>query len=253
MELTERWELAPTPAGQITDSRGLADLPWRAARVPGTAAGTVGADGRDFDAEDWWFRCQFAAGPEWVDAEVTLELDGIATVGEVLLNGKHLLEFASMWERHEVDVSGLLADRNELVIGCRALVPLLAQRRRPGARWRTRVVNNGNLRWYRTMAFGRSPGFAPGPAAVGPWRPVRLVRRDIPGVSSLDVRTRLEDTDGVIAVAAKLTGAWSRASVRVGDHRTDLLESADGSFAAELRIPLAERWWPHTHGVPEPP
>jgi len=35
-------------------------------------------------------------------------------------------------------------------------------------------VNDDALRWYRTMVFGRSPGFAPGPAPVGPWRPVAL-------------------------------------------------------------------------------
>ena len=250
MELSERWEVVPTPPGQITESCQLADLPWRAARVPGTAAAAVGADGRDFDAEDWWFRCRFAAGPEWVDGQVTLVIDGIATVGEVLLNGSRVLVFESMWQRHEVDVSGLLLDRNELVIGCRALAPLLARRRRPAARWRTRVVNHGNLRWYRTMVFGRSPGFAPGPAAVGPWRPLRLVRRDIPRVSALAVRTRVEHDDGVITIAATLTGGGSRASVRVGEHRTELLESADGGVTAELRIPAPERWWPHTHGAP---
>ena len=77
-------------------------------------------------------------------------------------------------------------------------------RRRPRARWRTRVVADGNLRWYRTMMFGRSPGFAPGPAAVGPWRPVRLTRHSAPWLEQLALRPRLEGADGMLSVSGRL-------------------------------------------------
>jgi beta-mannosidase len=250
MELSEGWEVACTPPGRVTEIAELAELDWRAARVPGTAAAAVGPDGRDFDTEDWWFRCRFAAGAEWLEAEAAIELDGIATVGEVHLNGVRVLGFDSMWDAHEVDVTGRLAPENELAIGCRALAPLLARRRRPSARWRTRVVNAGNLRWYRTMVFGRSPGFAPGPAPVGPWRPVRLVRRDVPGVRILEVRPWLEGDDGVLAVRAELRGSWARASARVAGRRAELTETGEGSAQARLTVPGVERWWPHTHGEP---
>ena len=174
MDLDQGWEVASTSAGRCAgpDELDGAALDWTPARVPGTAAGAVGADGRDFDAQDWWFRCRFAAGGAGSAAETELRLDGIATVSEVYLNGELVLESESMFAAHRVDVGDRLGAENELVIVCRALAPLLARRRRPSARWRTRVVNSGNLRWYRTMMFGRSPGFAPGPAPVGPWRPV---------------------------------------------------------------------------------
>src|SRR5260370_22874183 len=66
---------------------------------------------------------------------------------------------------------------------------------KPRARWRTRLVN-GNLRFYRTMLLGRAPGFAADPAAVGPWRPVRLVRRRVFEVERVRVESRLEEHDG---------------------------------------------------------
>ena len=165
MRLSDGWEVAAAPAGSAATAAELADtaLTWLPAEVPGTAAAAVvnGGGDRDFDAEDWWFRCSFAVDPEHTDEPMALELDGIATVSEVYLNGALILESSSMWREHRVDVTGTLRADNELVIACRALAPLLAKRRRPAARWRTRVVNHGNLRWFRTMVFGRSPGFAP--------------------------------------------------------------------------------------------
>ena len=176
--------MACTSPGRCASPADLdgAGLDWTPATVPGTAAGAVGADGRDFDAQDWWFRTRFAAGDP---AETELRLDGIATVSEVYLNGELVLESASMFASHRVDVArtGSGAE-NELVIVCRALTPLLARRRRPSARWRTRVVNAGNLRWYRTMMFGRSPGFAAGPAPVGPVAAGVIGRARPPGLAA---------------------------------------------------------------------
>jgi beta-mannosidase len=250
MELTEGWEVAGTCPGRVADIADLADLSWHAARVPGTAAAAVGADGRDFDAQDWWFRCRFGAPRELRDVPSVLEFDGIATVGEVHLNGARVLGFNSMWEPHRVDVPGRLRDENELVIGCRALTPLLARRRRPAARWRTRVVNAGNLRWYRTMVFGRSPGFAPGPAPVGPWRPVRVVAADVAWERSLRVRPRLEGSDGVLGVELDVGARKVHAVVSVAGERAELTPDDDGRLSAELTIPRVELWWPHTHGAP---
>src|SRR4051812_16791221 len=180
----------------------------------------------DADAYDWWFRSVFAG-----DGEI-LRFGGIATVSEVFLNGDRVLESESMFEQHEVDVSGRLREHNELLIRCRALKPLLAVRRKPRARWRTAIAYDGNLRWFRTTLIGRAPGFAPGPPVVGPWRPVTLEPRR----PRFALRTRLEGDDGVLTV----TGEGIR-EVELGGHRAD---------AGELRIPDVELWWPHTHGEP---
>ena len=243
MDLTDGWEAAATAPGRCATPADLADagLEWVTATVPGTAAGAVGADGRDFDAEDWWFRCRFAT--DEASAQTELRLGGVATVAEVYLNGTLVLESESMFASHRVDLAGRLSAENELVIACRALVPLLARRRRPSARWRTRVVNAGNLRWYRTMMFGRSPGFAPGPAPVGPWRPVSLAAPD--PLESLRVRARVVGSDGIVTLTVPSAGALPQGcEARIADVRAPLRAET------ELVVPGAALWWPHTHGDP---
>jgi beta-mannosidase len=228
VQLREGWEAAWTAPDRCSDPSALDGLEWLPARVPGTAAAVLAdaglwrpGDERDLDAEDWWFRTRFDATGE----DLALHVDGIATVAEVFLNGERILESSSMFASHVVDVGARLRDGgNELAIRCRALGPLLAAPRKPRARWRTRLVD-GNLRWYRTMLLGRARGIAPGPAAVGPWRPVSLERRR----PQVELRTRIDGDDGVVTV---------RGATFAGGE-------------TELRIAGAERWWPHTHGEPK--
>ena len=141
------------------------------------------------------------AGP---GEELWLVLQGIATIFEVHLNGTPILAGESMFARHDLDVTSRLRGENTLDIVCRALGPRLAERRRPRARWRTRLVASGNLRFFRTMLMGRAPGFAAGPAAVGPYREVSLVRRRGVVFESVRVRSRLDGADGVISLRARI-------------------------------------------------
>ncbi len=266
--LDRGWEAAATEPDARPTPAALAGLTWRPARVPGTAAGALRDAGddparEDLDGQDWWFRTSFRRLPD-ADAgdEVVLGLGGIATVAEVYLNGERILESDSMFAAHAIDVGDRLqATNNELAIRCRALTPLLATPRKPRARWRTRVVADGNLRWFRTMILGRAPGFAPGPPAVGPWRPVWLERRRGIVLDELDLWPRLDGDDGVLAVRAGVRALGGGAPGRV----TVELDGPSGRFEAtltsaegpngvvatgELRVPSVSRWWPHTHGDP---
>lgn len=258
------WEAAAAEPDSVREPGALGGLDWLPARVPGTAAGALReaglwslGDPRDFDSHDWWFRTRFVAGPAERGEEVVLALEGIATVAEVHLNGERVLESDSMFAAHALDIGARLAAENELAIRCRALAPLLQVRRRPRARWRSQLVKDGNLRFFRTMLLGRAPGFAPGPAAVGPWRPVGLERRRGIAVDELALRPRLEGADGVLAVRARVRALEGEAPAGVevelsgpsGAHRGSLAlagERAEG----ELRVPRIERWWPHSHGEP---
>jgi beta-mannosidase len=244
MDLDDGWEVASTSPDRCATPAELDDaaLEWAPATVPGTAAGAVGADGRDFDATDWWFRCRFAV--DGGSPETELRLGGIATVAEVYLNGELILESESMFTAHRVDICGRLrpGTENELAIVCRALAPRLSGRRRPSARWRTRVVNAGNLRWYRTMMFGRSPGFAPGPAPVGPWRPVSLAAPD--PLASLRVRARVVGSDGIVTLNVPPGAPVEACEARLAGVRAQLEPET------ELVLPGAALWWPHTHGEP---
>jgi beta-mannosidase len=231
MLLDEGWEAAAAAPGADPGD-------WLPARVPGTAAGALRDAGlwrpgesRDLDAEDWWFRARFGR-PQ--PGETLLRLRGVATVAEIRLNGALLLESRSMFLEHEVDVGSLLADDNELTIRCRALRPLLDGRRSPRARWRTRIADDANLRFFRTAILGRSSGIAPAPAAVGPWRPVSI---EAPSpLRRVRLRPWLAGADGRIDVDAPAGVEAECAGAR----------AVEGTIV----LPGVERWWPHTHGEP---
>ncbi|HEX3735785.1 MAG TPA: hypothetical protein VHU86_11625 [Solirubrobacterales bacterium] len=266
--LDQGWEAGSCLPDAAPDPASLDGLEWIPATVPGTAAAALRGAGRwapgqarDLDAEDWWFRTHFEAEPAAAGEELVLHLDGIATVAEVYLNGSLLLESDSMFAAHAVDVGGLLGDgASELAIRCRALAPLLRAPRKPRARWRTRLADNG-LRFHRTMLLGRMPGIAPGPAAVGPWRPLRLQRRRLFAVDRLETRAELDGEDGVLSVRASLRGLGGELPRAVevelsgpsGSHSTALALEASGDGVeanGTLRVPTVARWWPHTHGEP---
>ncbi len=257
------WSVAAAPPGSTLAD--IDELDWIPAQVPGTVAGALRAGGLDepsLDDRDWWFRVRFTGEPAGPDEEVVLCLEGIATVAQVHLNGRLVLDSTSMFEAHGVDVGGMLQGDDELVVHCRALTPLLAERRRPRARWRTRIAEQ-NLRFFRTSLLGRAPGFAPGPAPVGPWRPVRIERRRGLVLDRLLALPRVEGADGVLTVRADVRpvgGASVPAVVTaelsgpagavIRQELTAVPTDAGLAFEGTLRIPGVERWWPHTHGEP---
>ncbi|MGZ8561995.1 MAG: glycoside hydrolase family 2 protein [Candidatus Limnocylindria bacterium] len=261
--LDSGWSAAPSAPVADDGPGALAGLTWQAARVPGSSGMLLdtGVGAEDLETVDWWYQTEFDADAAEPGEEVVLHLDGIATVAEVYLNAELLLESESMFVEHRLEVGRRLHGRNHLAIRCRALAPLISLPRKPRARWRSKLVQDGGIRWFRTMLLGRMPGTAPGPALIGPWRPIWLERRRGTVVDELRVRARLDGDDGVLSV---------RALVRTidGGPATGLeleVESASGRFtvplevkagegrtsvAGELRIPSVERWWPHTHGRP---
>ncbi|HEX5397022.1 MAG TPA: glycoside hydrolase family 2 protein, partial [Candidatus Limnocylindria bacterium] len=262
--LVSGWQVAAAAPGEPLVAATFDRLSWLPARVPGTVAGALRDAGRevdDLDAQEWWFRTTFRAEPPRAGEEVVLDLGGIATVAEVHLNGELIASSASMFARHRIDVGTRLREVNELVVRCLALRPLLSEPRRPRARWRTNLVADGNLRWFRTMLLGRAPGFAPRPAAVGPWRAVRLLRRSSVAVDALRLDPTIDGDDGRLSVKLQLRVLNALRLDRVevelegpsGRHHAGLMIESDGlewHATGELRIPHVAAWWPHTHGAP---
>jgi beta-mannosidase len=250
------WQVAPADT---------ADASWIPAQVPGTVAGAYRDAGLeipgDIDARDWWFRTRFDAPPAGNGEELVLQIGGIATIAEILLDGLKIATSETMFASHAIDVTDRVSGSHKLAIHCLPLAPRLAESRRPRARWRTALVSEGNLRWFRTSLLGRAPGFSPGPPVVGPWRSINLERRSGVAVQDLRVRARLAGDDGHLSMTARLRplgGATvGRAVVELdgpsGRHTAELVPGpADdgGTVRGELLIPGVARWWPHTHGTP---
>jgi beta-mannosidase len=194
--------------------------------VEGWTPGCV-AFGDDVDAT---FTTTFDAPVEGL-----LRFDGVATLATVLVDGEPVAASSSMWIPIELPLS---AGPHTIEVHCRALAPELAISRKPRARWRQKVAEDNNLRWFRTTLKGRAPGFSPGPPVVGLWRPVWFLAGEV----SLSARVRLEADQGVVTVTTNLPDG---SRIHIGEI-TALVATGN----AQLRIPSPKLWWPHTHGEP---
>lgn len=263
--LDEGWRLARIDPGAAEDTSGI--LPplhtWPLAQVPGTVASALRANGnwepgsaQDPDELEWLYMCEVGAPPQEPGARTILRLGGLATITEVTLNGQPLLSSQNMFLEHAVDVSSLLraSGRNELGLRFHALAPLLAERR-PRPRWRTRLVEAQQLRWFRTTLLGRMPGWCPKAPPVGPYRPITLeVRR---GIAEISARLAVGPEHGVVQATLRvqtLEGAVIEAArIVIGEKDAELHVEGTGSGSAilrgTLRVADAEPWWPHTHGA----
>jgi len=266
--LGDGWEVGTSvTAGACSGDSGVR---WLPASVPGTVAGSLRDSGqwsfdstpRQFDAEEWWYRVRFAAEPAAQGERVTLGLDGLATFAQVRLNGTTLVESDNMFVEHRCDVSALLQSENELVIRFSPLDAFLnVRRRRP--RWRTPMVQHQQLRWVRTSLLGRTPGWTPPAAPVGPWRPVWLERRRWVDIGEHRLQANVVGDSGRLTLACALSPfeGVTLKSARLIAQRQDQgrgrgiesklhLQAHPSRAQGELTLPDVELWWPHTHGEP---
>src|SRR5262245_896090 len=120
--LDRGWLLSRHEPDTVVDPAALAALPQSVlpARVPGTVASTLAGCRRslegDLDASDFWYVTHFAARP----ASSRLRFNGLATLADVWLNGRHLFSTDSMFVAEECELGEARAE-NELAIRFRAL------------------------------------------------------------------------------------------------------------------------------------
>ncbi len=263
--LSTGWTLAASAAGAVTDPSGLRDagLEWTPAIVPGTVAAALRATGewslgepaRRFDAEDWWYRVTFSRPAAESDTHHWLSFEGLATLSEAWLNGRPLFSSRGMFTSHERLVDGLLAEQNELVLCFRSLDGALALKR-PRPRWRAPMVENQQLRWFRTTLLGRTPGWSPPAAAVGPWGAIRIEHRRVLHVHDLRIDTdqggrlvldcAIEPLDGTVVQRGEVELSRDGRAFRA----PFTLTAGGSRYRAETIVPDVALWWPHTHGDP---
>ena len=251
------WSVCAQSPGAITHPSQLTTQPcdWLAAPVPGTVASALNAAGQwqhghapDIEAQDWWYRTTFPA-PARADEPCVLCLDGLATLAEVWLNGTRLLSTDNMFRAHRVSLAEPLLAENELTLCFRSLTTEL-KRKRPRPRWKTNLANHQQLRFVRTTLLGHMPGWSPPVPAVGPWRAIRLECAPVL-ISEVQRTATLDGDDGLVHFRAKVEAstAIKAARLRIGAHETTL-HTEHGTLHGELRVPTAQRWWPHTDGEP---
>ncbi|MCI0574307.1 MAG: hypothetical protein L0Y66_26550 [Myxococcaceae bacterium] len=212
---------------------------------------------RPLDAPDWWYRAEVELPPAEPGEAVLLRLEGLATLAEVWLDDVLLLRSDNMFHVHEVDVTAHARGTHRLALRFRSVLSALRERR-PRGRWRTRLVDQQQLRWVRTTLLGHMPGWCPPVPPVGPWRAVSVERQRSLSVKGAAVHAAPEGEGGVVHVALHVRALGAavprEAAVVVEGHQgvLDCAPAGDGTWRieGELRLDAVERWWPHTHGAP---
>jgi beta-mannosidase len=273
-QLNDGWQLCgtapghwPSPASIDTSGPTAGVGAWRVLPGIGPVAAMLRARGewsldeppQRFDAHDWWFRCRFDLPDGARPGDLVLGLDGLATVAEVWLNGERLLESDNMFVAHELQPGGRWRPTgNELCLVFRSLDEALKQRR-PRPRWKAPMIEHQQLRWFRTTVLGRTPGWSPAAAVVGPWRPVWLGERAGASLAQAQWRADLEGehggrvvVDAVVRAAAgqRIAGVALCVQRDDGCHEAALHDLGDGRWQGQAEIEQVARWWPHTHGEP---
>ena len=257
------WQLTATDCNQFVTPEVLpAELAWFDCSVPATVAESISKISElaylvnHIESKDWWYRCQFDSAGQ--DSHLDkLIFEGLATLAEVWLNGEKILDAENMFVEYLVDIQKLKLPNNQLVICFRSVENKLKQRQpRPG--WKTKLVNNQNLRWFRTSLLGRIPGWTPPVVAVGPWKPIHL-KSDFHG-SNLMLETELvqqaglSNLEGIVHFKCDLHHSFEieKAELYVGDDCYPLnIEDRKNDVTnvfTRLKVSNPQLWWPHTHG-----
>jgi|CXWL01.1.fsa_nt_gi beta-mannosidase len=259
VRLLDGWGLCATQPSAAESPRHLeaATPRWTKAKVPGTVAQAlkdVGAWNLDDPASlhhrDYWYKCTFSSGPVPAGEARTLHFEGLATFAEVWLNGQRILLSDNMFHTHDVEVGKYLQAENELYILFRALNPLLAAKK-PKPRWKPRMFETSNLRFFRTTLLGHMPGWCPPVHAIGPWRDIWLEEHlGRMRVLTADVRPMLEKNEGTVRARVKVDNLPRGAIgfLQVGDAKGTLEQVGGGYLEGQVVMGTVKPWWPHTHG-----
>ena len=266
--LSADWRIRAALPGEFTQPQAVPSDGWNAVLSLGSVAACERAGGRwsldhasgpGFDAQDWWYRTQFDLPSDGGEARRNLQLrfDGLATLAEVWLNGYSILRSDNMFVAHVVELEPQwLRDReNELTMVFRSLDAALAARR-PRPAWRVPMLEQQQLRWFRTSLLGRTPGWSAPAAPVGPWRDVWLESREGLRVDAWKFATSVESGVGLLDATFAIAAARAIDSVSLRLERQGRVEQlklacdADGLWTGRIRVADPALWWPHTHGEP---
>jgi len=263
----DQWFLASVDAGIVLPIDVSEDvLTWQAVSVPGTVASVLlsrplrGADTYpEIDGRDWVYRQQFVRESCHSLARYQLNLQGLAGIAEIWLNGIKLFESHNMFCAYQLDISKHMQEQNELLLLFRSVDGYL-KAKQPRPRWKTKLVDHQNLRYLRRTLLGRIPGWTPSIPAVGPWQPVSIHELSVPFVQKLQVKTLYDGMQARVNIEAEvyLPPEYPRAGsdkfrfcCEINSCQQMLPANLQGNILriqAELPVQDVVLWWPHTHG-----
>ncbi len=215
-------------------------LDWtraRPLRVPcGLSQLAAGFDEHAIDRFDLWLKTTLR-----VPFQGRLRFPSIGPVAEIFVDGESKLLTKSFFHAHEIPLA-LGEGAHELVVCLRSPARFLAEKR-PRPRWKTKLVESQNLRFLRAPLLGRIPSWSPAGAPRGILVMPRLIAAGALDLGDVQLSATLSGDHGHVTLALPQDLRATQGELHVGEHRASLSHGR-----AELIIPNASRWWPHTHG-----
>ena len=124
----------------------------------------------NYDEYDWWYLFEFndlKLPSNSINTENTsICFNGLATLCEIWLNQTKLGSTDNMFRGYEFELNGL-KETDKLILVFRSITRNLNQKR-PRPRWKTKLVDNQQMRWIRSTVLGHSGFWTPPIRAIGP-------------------------------------------------------------------------------------
>jgi len=250
MRLSDNWQVRKTDSGQYDSPDWIQNASplLTVDSVPATIASLTNEP--EIEKFDWWYSTEFDFNQK--GKKHFFIFDGLATLAEIWLNGEKILTTKNMFLQYKVDVTEKFKEKNQLVICFRSIHQVLeVQRKRP--KWKTKLVENQNLRWFRTTLLGFIPGWTPPIKPIGIWREIRLESVEVASINDFNLQTSLQNTNGVIKVKADLENLSTQPCeiiFEINDESHILFTGSDQTIQINKEIILqnVKLWNPHTHG-----
>jgi beta-mannosidase len=200
---------------------------------------------------DWWFVCEFDKPAVNSLSNGLITFPPIATIAEVWLNERHILSSQSMFVSNTI-AECEFSESNRLVICIRGLSNYLNQKL-PRPRWKTKLVKQQTLRWFRTSLLGHIPAWTPKQPIAGILGPI-TIGTDYQVVNK-SIFATVKQSKGVIELTAEIFSRKKSSSLQlIVNHQTFDLEftQENSTIRIDTTIELDDfkYWWPHTHGSP---
>jgi len=269
--LLKNWKLFKSKPFQFQSPADftLDDQLLYTASVPGTVAMAVNGNepecwlpNGDYDDYDWWYSIDFASSIENLaktpSTSLKIQFDGLATLCEVWLNNKILLNTDNMFRGYECIIPNQLNKDDKLFLVFRSVSNEL-NKKRPRPRWKTKLVENQQMRWIRSTVLGHVSSWTPPIKAIGPWKAISIeVPRNFEIIQTqLTSTVESEQAKVNLSINLKINDPVQKptsASLEINGHSYPItlgLNQDTIQLSASISIPEIDFWWPHTHGNPK--
>lgn len=268
--LKNDWYLFKTEPNHFTtpEDFNLSDQQTYSTNVPSTVAMTINgtapecwAPQYDYNDYDWWYCFDFSHLKNiqsfTSDFQTKLCFDGLATLCEIWLNNEIIVKTNNMFQRYEKILNKKINSNDKLFLVFRSISnELKIKRAKP--KWKTKLVENQQMRWIRSTVLGHVAVWTPPIKAIGPWKEIFIESIKKVNINQLSIQPHVNNKIAAVNISVNLSSfdqniLWQEAEFIIDNtHYPLTISKSDNnqtlSLSKNIEFPDLNLWWPHTHG-----